>query len=433
MKLVFFWRCVRLVLLLCLTSIAAANAETVAVSSAAPVAPAGSAPAGSASAIAPSSAVRPSIASAVAPAPQEFWLPSEKPSGNALNDRVWVAFYEPAVPSGERIPAVVLLHYLGSRDSVEMRAFARYLAARGVASAVMTLPYHGKRLSPGDRPLNHFVPTRPETAVQAFGQSASDVSTVVTWLVNRPDVDARRVGIAGISLGAIVTHLAMGLDNRLTAGVAMLGAGDLPEIYRGSVVGKYFFHANPSLLNEDAVAQLRVVDPLTYADRNRPRHVLMIEAARDSFVPPRAAEHLWKALGRPPIQWIDTNHPALALVPRQAMRVTLSYLQSVWNAPAGESSTRKDGAGVPHIWVPTIKVGTIFGLDSVATPAIQLQAFSFATRRDHMSLLHADIGMTGRGPFVGLAATINQYIDAGLGRRFNGRKIRPYLSVHIVF
>jgi dienelactone hydrolase len=367
------------------------------------------------------------------PAPLEFWLPSEKPGGNAINDRIWVAFYSPAIASGVRVPAVVLLHYLGSSGSAEMRAFARYLAARGIAAAVMTLPYHAKRLPPADSPVNHFVPTRPETAVQAYGQSASDVSTVVTWLVRRPDVDSKRIGIAGISLGAIVTHLAMGLDERLSAGVAMLGGGDLPEIYRDSVVGRYVFGADPSLLNEVAILQLRAVDPLTYANRNRPRRVLMIQAARDSFIPSRAAERLWQALGRPPIQWIDTNHPALALVPRQAMRTTLSYLQSVWNAPAGESSTRIDGKGVPRIWVSTIKAGTIFGLDSVATPAIQLQVLSFAARRDHMSLLHADIGISGRGPFVGLAATVNQYIDAGVARRLGGRRIRPYLSVHIVF
>jgi hypothetical protein len=50
-----------------------------------------------------------------------------------------------------------------------------------------------------------------------------------------------------------------------------------------------------------------------------------------------------------------------------------------------------------------------------------------------MSLLHADLGWSGRGPFIGLAATLTTFIDLGLGHRFTGGSVRPYLSVHVVF
>ena len=371
--------------------------------------------------------------------PRTFFLPSASPSGNAINDRVWVSWYEPAktesVSATIRVPAVILLHYLGTSSNREMHAFARYLSARGMAAAVVTLPFHMRRLSPGDSPIRHYFAKDPDSEVQAFRQASSDVSTVVTWISNRPNIDARRIGIAGISLGAIVTHLAMGQDERLTAGVAMLGAGDLPEIYRHSVVGRLFFGTKPQLLNAEAIAKTREVDPLTYANLNRPnggaRRVLMIQAARDAFIPTRAAEKLWRALGRPPIQWIDTNHPALALAPRQAMNVTLRYLQSVWNDSPAESSTRNE-VKVPRLRIPTIKSGVVFGLDSVATPAVQWQFFNLGTR-EHMALLHADLGLSGRGAFVGVATTINQYADIGLGRRFAGRKIKPYVSLHVAF
>ncbi len=370
---------------------------------------------------------------------QEFSLPSQSPSGDAVDDRIWFTWYEPAdvqANGQSRIPAVILLHYLGTTNNREMEKFGRYLAGRGIAAAVMTLPFHMKRLPPGDSAARHYFASSPDVGVQAFRQASSDVSTVITWMLCHPEIDPQRVGIAGISLGAIVTHLAMGQDERLSAGVAMLGAGDLPEIYRHSVVGRLFFHTNPKLLNAAAIAKVREIDPLTYANRNRPRHVLMIEAARDSFIPRRAAENTWNALGRPPIQWIDTNHPALSLVPSQAMRTTTAYLESVWNGSAndsnGASSTRNDLQNVPKLRVPTITTGVIFGLDSVVTPAVQWQAFSLGTR-NHIALLHADLGLSGRGPFVGLAATVNEYADIGLGRRFAGHDIKPYVSLHIAF
>ncbi len=50
-----------------------------------------------------------------------------------------------------------------------------------------------------------------------------------------------------------------------------------------------------------------------------------------------------------------------------------------------------------------------------------------------MSLLHADIGLSGRGPFVGLAVTLTSFLDLGLAHRLNGRTLRPYLSLHLVF
>ncbi|MCA1597313.1 MAG: hypothetical protein LC772_12945, partial [Chloroflexi bacterium] len=71
--------------------------------------------------------------------------------------------------------------------------------------------------------------------------------------------------------------------------------------------------------------------------------------------------------------------------------------------------------------------------DILVTPALQWQAVTLLRRPDHLSLVHADLGVGARGPFVGIAATINPYLDLGLGRRFFGKQFRPYASLHIVF
>lgn len=359
--------------------------------------------------------------------PVEVTLPSAEPSGDPVNDRIWVKLYPAAPDAPQPAAAVVLLHPLGATDAKIMNRFARYLAQRGITGALMTLPYHMQRRPPGERGGGRFTDPDVKRMIQAARQSVSDVSTVVTWLSRQPSVDPHRIGVIGVSLGAIVAHLAMGKDERISAGAAILGGGNLADIRRRSLVYRIQKHYSPAPLGPGAAAELRQVDPLQYADRNQPRRVLMIEAARDLLMPPRDARALWEALGRPPIRWVDTNHFGLVLAPQSAIRTALAYLLSVWDG------TPDDPAELPAVHALTLKVGLVSGLDKGSTPALQWQAHSFWTRRDHMSGLHADLGWSGRGPFLGLAGTLNQFMDLGIAHRFNGGGVRPYVSLHVVF
>jgi dienelactone hydrolase len=356
------------------------------------------------------------------PEPRDLSLPSAAPSGLAVNDRVLFRYHVPVRPSGTKLPAVILLHYMGgSGVDSQWDKFARTLSQRGIVVVALTLPYHGQRRPPNDAPNRHFVGEVSAggavRVAQAFGQSASDVDAVVTWLTQQPEVDTDRIGAVGVSLGAFVLHLAMGRDPRIRAGVAALGAGNLAEI---------FLHTQGRQLNAQDIEALRAVEPLTYADRNRPRRVLMIQAARDAVVPPRHAERLWEALGRPPIQWADVDHKGLALSLNSVTKTTIAYLEAAWGVSPNDLSR------VPHVRARTIKAGLMAGMDTLATPALQYQFISLGTR-NHMALLHANAGLGLRGPFVGLAVTLNRHVDIGVGRRVFGNTLRPYLSFHKVF
>jgi dienelactone hydrolase len=360
-----------------------------------------------------------------AAAPLIVSLPSAAPSGVAVNDQVWFDYYAPPQAASTKSPAVILLHYLGSTGGEKLQELARFLNRRGMAVAQVTLPYHGRRRVAGERPVEHFVGDADKVS-QAFAQSASDMTTVVDWLVQQPGVDPARIGAVGISLGAIVVHLAIGRDPRINAGVAALGAGNFANNYHGSLANRVFIKPRVRGYNAQDTAKLNLVDPLYFADRNRPRRVLMIQAARDVVLPPRYAQELWEALGRPPIQWIDVNHPGLALGAKSLRETTAAYLETAWSYDPDDLSR------VPRVRVPTLKAGFLVGLDASVTPAVQYQFFSIGTRR-HMALLHANAGWSGRGPFLGVATTVTQFVDVGLGRRLGGDKIRPYASIHIVY
>ncbi len=310
-----------------------------------------------------------------------------------------------------------------------MQRLAGQMASHGIGCALMSLPYHLQRQTPGGSSESHFIGPRVDDVAQAFTQSAADVSAVTDWLAARPDVDTHKLGVMGISLGAIVAHLAMGRDARLVAGVALEGGGDLPTLYRDSLEVRLNGRYREELLTPQARALLQAVDPAgtSNAQAHRPRRVLMIEAARDLYVPPANALFLWNALGHPPIQWTDTNHFTFLLAGASLANIASVYLHRVWSGDAD------DPAPLPHYAVPTLKVGWLLELNGNLTPAFVWQAYSLASRSDHLSLAHLDLGIGGRGPFVGVAFTLTPYVDAGMEHRFSSRAVQPYVSLHFVF
>ena len=350
-------------------------------------------------------------------------LPSAINSGFPKNDEIHFTFYPAQNANGQKAPAAILLHLLGGGIEISQR-FAQYLSARGVNAAVMQLPYHYDRAI-GKAPAQIYVSSDTKVAAQAFNQAASDVSTVATWLQAQPEVDPNKLGVAGVSLGAIITHLAMGRDPRLNAGVALVGGGDLKEISQLGPLARLFLQVKGNVTPDKiGDAELREADPLYNVTINRPRHVLMIQGARDEIIPRRDSTELWKALGRPPIQWLDIGHYGLFLGVNSAENATYTYLRNVWNGTPD--------APIPRVYVPTIKGGLLFGLDSNVTPAVTFQ-YPLLRKSNHQSLFHADVGMSGRGPYAGVGVTVNRYIDLGYGRRLFGDKFRIYGGVGVVF
>lgn len=358
---------------------------------------------------------------------REVVLPSAQPSGEARNDRIPVTFY-PArnadgSPMSEKAPGVLLLHPLGSNLKL-VREFAGYLAKNGINAALPELPYHQRRALPGVSPIDKFAGGDARTVAQAFSQSASDALTTLDWLEQQSEVDTTRLGAVGLSLGAIVTHTIMGQDTRLKGAVAFLGGANLLDISRGTQLTRLFFKGRTIKDTPENRAILAPADPLTYAQNNQPRRVLMVQGARDDVVPSRTAQELWEAIGRPPIQWIDTNHFALILAQSGARKTTLAYLRNAWRGDFD--------ASVPRVKAPTIKSGALVGLGPTVDAGVQYQAFSLGTTQ-HRALFSANLGMSTQGPFVGVAATVNSYIDVGIARRFSGDEFKPYASFHIVF
>jgi dienelactone hydrolase len=245
------------------------------------------------------------------------WLkyPSAVKGANPESDVVWARFWEPrATPAGG--PAAILLHWLGgSFDMLEV--IGRRLADRGIPTLMPYLPGYGPR-GPADGPARGLKLTRRDLdqAISTLRQSVFDVRRAGDWLAARPNVDPSRVGVVGISLGAIVGALALGVDDRLGRSVLLIGGGDLPSIiFHGS---RETAAARDRLVEEGySVPQLRDlwkgVEPLTFASRVRPEDVLFLNAESDEVIPRDSTLKLHAAMGRPELRWFKGGHYALLL------------------------------------------------------------------------------------------------------------------------
>ncbi|AOW12048.1 hydrolase [Hydrogenophaga crassostreae] len=116
------------------------------------------------------------------------------------------ALYVPAEGVSGKAPLLVQVNGLDSTKEMKYRVgLPIWLAKRGVASLIVDQPGTGEALR-----LQGFT---------ARHDSEHWASRVVDWLETRDDVDARRIGLEGVSLGGYYCPRAVAFEPRFAAGV----------------------------------------------------------------------------------------------------------------------------------------------------------------------------------------------------------------------
>jgi dienelactone hydrolase len=340
---------------------------------------------------------------------------SEYPADNQVP-----AFYYQPRRSG-KLPAIVMLHGYRTRRAGNERRLCARLADQGVACLLPFLPYHYTRTPPGHMSGELMISGDVERTIQAVRQAMIDVRSAVDWLQERPEVDPDRIGIVGISLGGILVHLAMGVERRFSVGVSVLGGGEVAELMWSSPIVARVRRALDSegIGLPELTRRLRVIEPLTYADVNRPRRVLMIGGRYDLVVPPQAVMATWHALREPEMIWLNTGHYGGALVSSQLSQVVSAYLLNQFGERRGP---------LPPLHDYTLKVGLLaderFGLQAT----LNLVLAHLGQRG------FVDFALTTDGPLIGVSHQVGQLTELGIGVRLGKghAEARPYLALVLV-
>jgi dienelactone hydrolase len=250
------------------------------------------------------------------------------------NNTVWAKFWQPKDDAKKR-PAALVLHWLGGSFSA-LETVCQRLAEQGIPALMMYMPHYGPRRSKEPGRVERLFGEDMEKTLIHIRQTVLDARRAGDWLAARPDIDPARVGIVGISLGAIMGSLAAGVDDRFGRSVFIIGGGDLPAIV---LHGSKETAAQRKRLEEAGytVEKLRDawkgIEPLTFASRLKAENVLMINADADEVIPKASTEKLRDAIGKPEVKWFKGGHYAIILQFGPVVRDVAAHLKP---APAEE-------------------------------------------------------------------------------------------------
>jgi dienelactone hydrolase len=221
------------------------------------------------------------------------------------NNTVFAEYYR---PKGEgKFPGVIVLDITGGNQDLS-RLIANCFAQNHIAALFVQMAYYGPRRPPGSR--RRLMSTNFAQSIDNIRQTVLDVRRATAWLASRPEVDAKRLGIHGTSLGSMIGALTAEMEPRLGRVSILLGGGGLVEAYYDHPQAAPYRKVWEAVggKKEQVIKLLAPIDPITHAANLKDHKVLMIAGKRDDIVPPKATEALWKAAGEPKLIWYDCGH-----------------------------------------------------------------------------------------------------------------------------
>ncbi|MEO6522849.1 MAG: alpha/beta hydrolase family protein [Mucilaginibacter sp.] len=150
------------------------------------------------------------------------------------NEKVPMLIYKPNHAKVKSFPVVIFLHGTGGRkDEAGIRNVLYQLTKRGMMGVAIDARYHGERIAGGAHGSKEYVDAvtrawqNKDISKQNhpfFWDTAYDLWRVTDYLVTRPDVQANRIGMGGISMGGIETWMAAAVDTRIKVVVLDISA-----------------------------------------------------------------------------------------------------------------------------------------------------------------------------------------------------------------
>jgi dienelactone hydrolase len=252
-------------------------------------------------------------------------FPSAVESPHKENNTVHAEYYRPDGPGP--FPAVIVLDITGG-DQTLSRMISTSLAQNKVAGLFVQMAYYGPRRPPGSS-ARLLSPNIPQT-LAAVRQTVLDLRLAAAWLEARPEVDGKRLGIMGTSLGSFVAALAGEMEPRLKRVVVLLGGGGFVDAFWDDVRVKPLRQTYELFggKKEKIAKMIEPVDPLTWAANLKTKQLLIMAAARDDIVPPQMAKWLWEASGKQKIVWFDSTHYGAALYFFSALNHTIEHFKA---------------------------------------------------------------------------------------------------------
>ena len=276
-------------------------------------------------------------------------------TGIGINDRVYVRLF---LDKGTDLKKtkdhnfLIFTHGFSSKkkSTKNYYSFADKITDTSLSCAFVNLPFHLNRTPDGEKSGQRLIHYDDIDTLKFFHQCVVDIKRLADII--RIIMSPKNIFICGISLGSMITLVAMANDDRISKGVFLLGGGNWEEVHWKGLLrlilkgdctheGKDVreecrksYKSFPKFLNEfkklknkrigmdlkdlpglkEAAAKMCFLcDPLIFAHKISPEKVLMINAKFDFYFSKKSTRQLWEELGRPKIHWLNTLHSSKIL------------------------------------------------------------------------------------------------------------------------
>jgi len=202
-----------------------------------------------------------------------------------------------------KVPAIVVLPILGGGNKIA-NLFAAYFADRGYGALIV------------HRQKGYVDTDELDQMNLVFRQIVLDHKQALDWLETQRGVDAGRIGLLGVSAGAVKGALVSALDRRVKASVLALVGGDVPYIFSYSA-NRGITKRREKILKQHKISAGQLYegmkqgfdhDPLDYARYIDANNTLMVLAFFDRVIPYRNGMQLRQAIGNPETIVLPTGH-----------------------------------------------------------------------------------------------------------------------------
>lgn len=328
-------------------------------------------------------------------------FPTVVPTGVPENDEVPVHLLLPHGQTGP-FPCVVILHYWGALNRNVERAMALELNKRGIAALLMTLPYHLERTPPGSRSGEMAIQADPAKLSLTLLQSLQDTRRAIDFLTTRPEIDHEKIGVAGLSLGAIVASLVYGVDTRTDHAVFVLGGVDVAHIlwHSSRVVPQREELRRKGYTEERLSRELAPLEPLNFLKARNDTDALVVAARYDTVIPTRSTDELIGAIKDPRVSWLETGHFGGAFVQRRLLSQTADYFESRFTGRAFAPSSLN---------APTIRLGVQYNFNTGMDIGFGADIWAGGRNREYA----ATALLTPRGARLFLGRRVGKQLSAG--------------------
>ena len=244
------------------------------------------------------------------------------------NNTVWARLSVPRRPGP--VPCILVLPIMAAPNVWIEERFTRRFLSDGFAVLLLEMPYQFHRrpkpLVPSGRV---FLARTAKHLALNFRQSVLDARRALDWLSSRPDIDSSRIGLFGVSLGAMVGASLYCVDDRPKYAVFLLAGADFPGLAASSSMSRGFV-SRAGITEEALRAAWKGLDPLDYRKGNAGKNALLVNVRSDSVVPAANALKLKEAFPRSRQVWLPFGHYSALLhllwIPRMISREFLANL-----------------------------------------------------------------------------------------------------------